>query len=117
MAGQTTDHERCLRPGCGRQLISEASRARGYGWGCWRRIRAAAKAEAVAAKLAGFTARQLDDARELVEDAAVIPTALATVFRTISHDGLRVYLTTARGFTCRASGPCFHRAGVILVTA
>lgn len=113
----TEEHDHCLRPGCGRRLICKASRSRGYGWSCWRRIRGAAKAEALAAKLAEFTARQLADAAELIEDAGVIPTAIATVFRTVSHDGLRVYLTTVNGCTCLASGPCFHRAGVIIVTA
>jgi len=112
-----TEHEHCLAPGCGRRLYCATSRARGYGWGCWRRIRAAARLQALAARLAEFTARQIADARELIEDAGVIPTALAAVCRTISHDGRRVYLTTRNACTCPASKPCFHTAAVILATA
>ena len=106
-------HEHCLRPGCGRRLYSTASRTRGYGSGCWRRIRATR----VLAALAEFTARQIEAGRELIEDAAIIPTAVAAVVRTVSSDGLRVYLTTRNACTCPASGPCFHRAGVLMVTA
>jgi Family of unknown function (DUF6011) len=104
-------HEHCLR--CGRKLHCAASQARGYGWGCWARIRVARKLVA----LVQFTRRQVDQAIELIEDAAVIPTAIATVFRTVSSDGQRIYLTTTNGCTCPASGLCFHRAGVVLVTA
>lgn len=116
MAGQVSDHDKCVS--CGRRLFCAASRRRGYGWGCWARHRRAIRLGAlVNARLAGFTARQLADAAELIEDAAVIPTAMAAVRRTVSHDGQRVYLTTASGCTCAASGPCFHRAAVILLAA
>jgi hypothetical protein len=110
MTTTSAEHEHCLAPGCGRRLICAASRARGYGWGCWRRIRAVR----TLAALAGFTARQIEQARELIEDAAIIPTAPATVFRTVSSDGLRIYLTTRNACTCPASKACFHSAGVIL---
>jgi hypothetical protein len=106
-------HDRCLRPGCGRRLYSTASRARGYGWGCWAKIRKARKLAA----LAEFSARQIEQARELIEDAAIIPTAMAAVVRTVSSDGRRVYLTTRRACTCPASGSCYHRAAVAMVTA
>ena len=104
-------HEHCLR--CGRKLHCAASRARGYGWGCWARIRVVRKL----AELVSYTRQQVDRAVELIEDAAVIPTAMATVFRTVSSDGLRVYLTTRNGCTCPASKECFHRAAVLMVTA
>jgi len=104
-------HKHCLR--CGRMLHCAASRARGYGWGCWARIRGARKLAA----LVQFTRRQVDQAVELIEDAAVIPTAIATVFRTVSSDGQRIYLMTVNACTCPASGLCFHRAGVLMVTA
>jgi hypothetical protein len=106
-------HEHCLRPGCGRRLYSTVSRARGYGWGCWAKIRKARRLGA----LAEFSARQIEQARELIEDAAIIPTAMAAVARTVSSDGLRVYLTTRNGCTCPASKACFHRAAVLMVTA
>jgi hypothetical protein len=115
MTGQavSAEHEHCMAAGCGRRLHCAASRARGYGWGCWRKIRAARKLAALTA----FTAAQIESARELIEDAAIIPTALATVFRTVSSDGKRVYLTSRTGCTCPASKACFHNAGVIMVTA
>jgi hypothetical protein len=69
------------------------------------------------AELLNFSLRQLDQAVELIEDAAISPTALAAVFRTVSSDGLHVYLTTRNACACPASGPCFHRAGVTMVTA
>lgn len=107
----TAEHEHCIK--CGRTLYCQASRARGYGWGCWARIRKARKLAA----LVNFTIRQIEQAVELIEDAAIIPTALATVFRTVSSDGERVYLTTANACTCPASKACFHQAGVMMAAA
>jgi hypothetical protein len=111
------EHEHCLRPGCGRRLYSAASRRRGYGWGCWRRIRAAAKVEALRAALAEFTARQLDQARELVEDCAIVPGAIAGLFHCVSSDGTEVYETAAEACSCPASRECYHQAAAIIVTA
>ena len=108
----TMGHEHCLAPGCGLRLSCKASRARGYGWGCWRRIRAAAMAEALAARLAAFTARQIEQARELIEDAAIIPAA--TLGYTVSSDGTEIYLTAADICSCLASKECYHRAAVII---
>lgn len=118
MTGQIAgEHEHCLRPGCGRRLICKASRAPGYGWGCWRRIRAAAKAEALAAKLAAFTARQLEQAAELIEDAAIVRAAVARLFLAVSSDGEDVYQVTAEACSCPASKACYHQAAVAIVTA
>jgi len=113
----TTEHEHCLAPGCGRRLYCQASRSRGYGWGCWRRIRAAAKAEALAVRLAAFTARQVEQARELIEDAAIIPAAILGVFYAVSTDGTEIYRTTASDCGCPASKECYHQAAVLMVTA
>jgi hypothetical protein len=113
----TGDHEHCLRPGCGRRLYCAASRARGYGWGCWRRIRAAALLEALAAKLAAFTARQIDQAREAIEDAAVVPAAVPDVFHVVSSDGTEIYDATAESCPCPASKECYHRAAILMVLA
>jgi hypothetical protein len=98
-----TEHEHCLAPGCGRRLICKASRARGYGWGCWRRIRAAARVKALAAKLAAFTARQIESAIEAIEDCAVIPAAAIGWFHIVSTDGSEVYEATAANCPCAAS--------------
>ena len=117
MTGQATEHEHCLRPGCGRRLLCQASRLRGYGWGCWRRIRAAAKASELAAKLAAFTARQIESAREAIEDAAVIPAAVIGWFHVVSSDGSEIYEATAQTCPCQADKACWHRAAIILATA
>jgi hypothetical protein len=113
----TTEHEHCLAPGCGRRLFCKTSRARGYGWGCWRRIRAAAKVEALAAKLAVFTARQIESALEAIEDCAVIPAAVIGWFHVVSTDGSEVYEGTAQSCPCPASAECWHRAAMIMATA
>jgi hypothetical protein len=113
----SSEHEHCLAPGCGRRLYCAKSRARGYGWGCWRRIRATAKAEALAAKLAAFTARQIEQAVELIEDAAVIPAAIVGWFHVVSTDGGEIYEATAATCPCPATGECYHRAAVLMVTA
>lgn len=108
----TRNTAHCIR--CGRRLRCATSRARGYGWGCWRLIGKTARR---LAQLARYTATQMAKAWELIEDAAIIPTAHPAVFRTVSSDGQRVYLTTTSGCTCPATAGCFHRAGVTVVTA
>jgi Family of unknown function (DUF6011) len=107
---------RCLRPGCGRKLTSPESIARGYGRRCAAKIRHATEA----ADLSEWTGRQLDDARELIEDGGVVPTSRPDVFRTVSSDGLEVHLTHPKGCNCPAglrSVRCYHRAAVALVLA
>jgi Family of unknown function (DUF6011) len=108
----TAEHEHCLRPGCARRLYSAASRARGYGSGCWRRIRAAAKLEALAA----FTGRQIEQARELIEDAALVPAAIAGYFFAVSTDGSELYTTSAEICSCLANKACYHQAAIIMAT-
>ena len=113
----TAEPRRCLS--C-RHLISSAeSLATGYGAGCRAKIRKAART----ADLSEWTPRQLEDARELIEDGGVVPTARPSVFRTVSSDGSAVYLTSARFCGC-ANGlkasqprPCYHRLAVTLVHA
>ena len=108
------DQVRCLR--CRRVLRAPASVAAGYGRGCRARIRATAVRAAVT--LAGYyTAAQVAQAAELIADAAVIPTRLATVFRTVATDGTAVYLTSAAGCTCPARKQCYHRAAVTILAA
>lgn len=113
----SSEHEHCLAPGCGRRLYCATSRARGYGWGCWRRIRAAAKASALAAKLAAFTARQIDAALEAIEDCAVIPAAVIGWFHVVSSDGSEIYEGTAETCPCAAPAACWHRAARIIAAA
>ena len=113
----TEEHKHCLAPGCGRRLFCKASRARGYGWGCWRRIRAAATAQALAGKLAAFTARQIEQVREAIEDCAVIPAAVIGWFHVVSSDGSEIYEATASTCPFAASKECWHRAAIIMAAA
>jgi len=105
-AEQVTEN-RCLR--CGRKI-----RAGAYGPKCAAKVRAAA----TAADLSDWTAAQAEDARELIDDGGVVPTAMPGVFRTVSHDGERTYLTSARFCGC-ARGlkgrPCLHGCAVVIV--
>lgn len=111
MTTTSTGEHRCMR--CGRRLRTAKSIAAGYGAGCRARIRAAAKL----ADLAAWTGRQLEQARELIEDGGIVPTARPGVFRTVSTDGSTVYLTSARWCGCPARAECYHRAGVLMVLA
>jgi len=110
---------RCLRPGCGRKLTSPASIARGYGRRCAAKIRHAAKL----ADLTAWTESQIEDARQVIEDGAIVPAARADVFWVVSSDGSEVHLTHRDGCNCAAGlktrqpRPCFHRAAVVIVLA
>jgi hypothetical protein len=102
---------KCLR--CGRTLTSAASIARGYGKGCATRIRHAA------AELAGFKPEQVDAARLVIEDGAIVPLR-GRVFLVVSSDGDAVHRTTATACSCPAgikNRRCFHRAAVALIAA
>jgi len=113
MTGQAEGHEKCIS--CGHRLFCAVSKARGYGWGCWARIRKAARK--AMETLTAFTARQLDQARELIEDAAIIPAAIAGLFYAVSSDGEDVYEVTAEACSCPASTECYHRAAVAILAA
>ena len=81
--------------------------------GLRRIVRAARKLEALAA----FTRQQIEDAAEIIEDAAVIPTAVLGLFWTVSSDGTEVYETTAGTCSCPATKACKHNAAVIMMVA
>jgi hypothetical protein len=84
--------------------------------GCWRRIRSRAAAERLAPALAIFTARQVGQAHELIEDAALIPVD-GGLFLAVSTDGTEVYEVTAEACSCPASRECYHQAAVIMLGA
>lgn len=105
------EQRRCLR--CGRRLRSTASITAGYGTGCQAKIRAAAKH----ADLSAWTPAQAEDARELIEDGGVVPTAKPGVFRTVASKGDAVYLTSRTWCGCPAKKQCYHRAAVEIVLA
>lgn len=115
MTGQAEGHEKCIK--CGRRLHCAVSRRRGYGWGCWARFRRAVRLAERITALRDFTARQIDQARELIEDAAIIPAAVAGLFLAVSSDGTEVYETTAAACSCPASRECYHRAAVAILMA
>lgn len=110
-ATEATAH--CLK--CGRGLTSARSIARGYGGGCWAKVRRAAKA----ADLHDFKPRQLDQAEELIEDGAIVPLR-ANVFRTVSTDGTETYLTHPQTCSCPAGlkgRACYHTAAARILIA
>jgi hypothetical protein len=101
----------CAR--CGRTLTSSASIRRGYGKGCAAKIRNAA------ADLTDFKTHQVDSARELIEDGAIIPLR-STVFAAVSSDGTETYL--AHPTNCNCPGglkgrTCYHQLAARLLLA
>ncbi len=107
---------RCLRPGCGRKLTSEASIARGYGRRCAAKIRAARES----ADLSAWTPKQVEQARELIEDAALVPAGRDGVFLAVSTDGTEVYRCAAGFCECPAGQKekhCYHVCAVTITLA
>jgi hypothetical protein len=115
----TQREARCLRPGCGRKLTSAESIARGYGSGCWRKVRQAA----AAADLSAWTPGQAEEARQAIGDGAVVPSTRAGVCHVVSVDGSEVHLTHRDACNCtsglknRPPRPCWHRCAVAMVLA
>lgn len=107
----------CLR--CGRVLKSAESIARGYGKGCAAKVSAAAKT----ADLTAWTTSQIEDAKQAIEDGAVVPSTRKGVFQIVSRDGERIRRTMAGGCNCenglktRQSRPCWHRCAVAIILA
>lgn len=113
MADNTnTQKTNCLR--CGRTLTATTSVRNGYGKGCAARIRKAA------ADLADYKARQIDQARELIEDGAIVHLR-GQVFITVSSDGTETYYSATNTCTCpagrRGKSPCYHTAAARILLA
>jgi hypothetical protein len=108
---------RCL--GCRRPIRAEESIATGYGAGCRAKMRKAAKT----ADLSAWTPQQVEDARQAIEDGAVVPSAREGVFHVVSSDGTEIHLTHRNGCNCpnglqtRPPRPCWHRCAVATVLA
>lgn len=83
------------------------------------RVRLAAIAEAVK----GFTQTQIDRAKELIADGGLVPTNRAGVFRAVSSDGERTYLTTKDTCNCPSglkrllACTCKHSLGARILVA
>lgn len=103
---------RCLR--CGRKIKSGILGAK-----CAAKIRAAL----AVVDLSRWTATQVEDARQAIEDGAVVPSTREGVFHVVSSDGSEVHLTHPHGCNCTSGlrtlppRPCFHRCAVAIVLA
>jgi hypothetical protein len=112
-----TETPRCLD--CRRPIRAAESLATGRGAGCRAKLRKAAKA----ADLSAWTPSQIEDARQALEDGAVIPTTRKGVFHVVSSDGSEVHLVHRDGCNCTSGlktlppRPCWHRAAVAIVLA
>lgn len=118
-ATNTETVHRCLRPGCGRKLSSPESIARGMGRTCARKVR---EAEAEA-DLSAWTDRQVEEARQALEDGAVVTSTRQGVYHVVAVDGSEVHLTHRDGCNCagglqsRPPRPCWHRCAVAMLEA
>ena len=106
------DVAKCHR--CGRAIRSAISRDRKYGSGCWAKVRRAARV--LSDRLAAFTARQVDQAVELIEDLAIVAGETG-LFYAVSSDGEDVYEVTAEACSCPASAACYHQAAIVILAA
>ena len=103
---------RCLR--CGRKI-----KAGSYGPKCAAKVRAAAKD----ADLTPWTPAQVAEARQAIEDGAVVPSSREGVFHVVSVDGTEVHLVHRDGCNCTSGlkthqpRPCWHRCAVAIVLA
>jgi hypothetical protein len=106
---------RCQR--CGRKLTSATSRLRGYGPGCVRKLRAAARRVDVQL----YSQRQLDAATEAIELHGVIPSTVPGIWLVVGTWG-EIHATdpsTAR-CTCTAGQHgrrCYHIAAAFILEA
>ncbi|MGH3263109.1 MAG: DUF6011 domain-containing protein, partial [Trebonia sp.] len=113
----STDTRNCLR--CGRKLRSASALARGYGEGCWRKVRKAGRT----ADLSAWTSSQVEEAELAIEDGAVVPSTREDVFHVVSSDGSEVHRTAVHGCNCTNGlktlppRPCWHRCAVTIVAA
>ncbi|MFE0801099.1 DUF6011 domain-containing protein [Streptomyces sp. NPDC058812] len=110
-AAATTHHTNCLR--CGRTLRSTKSQAAGYGPTCARHIRRAAT------DLTGYKPHQINSARELIEDGAIVPLR-SVVFIAVSTDGTETYRTAPTACTCKAGlkgTRCYHQLAARMLLA
>lgn len=107
----TINYTHCIR--CGRHLTNARSQANGYGPTCARKVRNAA------VDVTDYKAHQVDSARELITDGAIIPLR-SVVFLTVSTDGTETYRSAPTGCTCAAGlkgGRCYHQLAARMLLA
>lgn len=83
---------------CHRVLRAESSKRDGYGRGCKAIMRAAA----IAAAVRGFSASQIEKARELIELRALVATRNPRVFLVPSGDGGTFYKSHPETCNCES---------------
>lgn len=105
--------------GCRRPIRSPESVAAGYGAGCRAKMRKTVRT----ADLSAWTACQAEEARQAIEDGAVVPSARPGVFHVVSTDGTEVHRVHRDGCNCtnglqtRPPRPCWHRLAVVIALA
>ncbi|NUR04243.1 MAG: hypothetical protein HOY79_49405 [Streptomyces sp.] len=108
-AATTHQHTNCLR--CGRTLRNASPD--GYGPKCRAHIRRAQ------VDLADYKPHQVQSARELIEDGAIVPLR-SVVFITVSADGTETYKTAPNACSCPAGVKgtrCYHSLAARLLLA
>lgn len=113
MQNTTTEQTRCL--GCHRPLRSAKSIAAQRGPVCARKVRQAEQT----VDLTDYKPHQVQSARELIADAAIIPLR-SVVFLAVSTDGTETYRSAPTACTCPAGikgSRCYHQLAVRLLLA
>lgn len=101
---------------CKRTLTSAASVALGFGPTCYRKVKQAAKAKAIAT---AYKPHQIVKAQELLDLGALVPLRGRRVFLVPSSDGTETYRTHRAACTCPAGikgvHPCKHRIAAHMI--
>ncbi|MFF3665409.1 helix-turn-helix domain-containing protein [Microtetraspora malaysiensis] len=75
----------------------------------------------IPADLRDYKQHQINKARELIEDGGIVPFRGRRIFRAVSSDGTRTYLTAPQACTCAAGlkgrHACLHRIAAIILAA
>jgi hypothetical protein len=114
----TTQTRKCLG-GCGYTLRSAKAIARGHGSRCWAKVGKAAQE----AGLSAWTSLQVEEARQAIEDGAVVPNTRPGVFHVVSVHGTEVHRTHRNGCNCTAGlkthqpRPSWHSCATLGITA
>lgn len=113
MNNTTKTTARCAR--CGRALTSARALRTGYGPTCYTKVRAAAREQV---DLTDYRPHQVASARELIEDAAIIPLR-SVIYIAVSTDGTETYRVAPHACNCPAGlrgAACYHQAAARILT-
>lgn len=101
-------------PRCGRTLTSARALRTGYGPKCYTKVRAAREQ----VDLTDYRPHQVASARELIEDAAIIPLR-SVIYIAVSTDGTETYRVAPHACNCPAGlrgAACYHQAAARILT-